>query len=394
MERKQEQGGNLMNQIQFVDLHAQYEEIKEETHKLWEEILESMYLYLGPNVQKFEKEFALFNKVKYCVGVGTGTEAVHLAIRSLGIGEGDEIITSSHTFFATIEAIIHAGTYPVLIDIDPQWYTLSPEAVSNYIESYCIKEKNGLKDKKTGKIIRAILPVHLYGHPADMDALREIADEYNLMLIEDSAQAHGAEYKGKKAGALGDVAAFSFYFSKNLGALGEGGAVTTSNEEHANRLRRLREHGQKDKYHHESIGYNSRLDELQAAVLRCKLKLLNKWNDRRREIASFYNDALNGLPLKTPTEAEWAHHVYHLYVVRSTRRDELFKYLKEKGIGCGIHYPIPCHLQEAMKKYGYKEGDLPQTEKIAKEVLSLPMHPHLREDDTLRVVKTIKEFYE
>lgn len=383
-----------MNQIQFVDLHAQYEEIKEETHKLWEEILESMYLYLGPNVQKFEKEFALFNKVKYCVGVGTGTEAVHLAIRSLGIGEGDEIITSSHTFFATIEAIIHAGTYPVLIDIDPQWYTLSPEAVSNYIESYCIKEKNGLKDKKTGKIVRAILPVHLYGHPADMDALREIADEYNLMLIEDSAQAHGAEYKGKKAGALGDVAAFSFYFSKNLGALGEGGAVTTSNEEHANRLRRLREHGQKDKYHHESIGYNSRLDELQAAVLRCKLKLLNKWNDRRREIASFYNDALNGLPLKTPTEAEWAHHVYHLYVVRSTRRDELFKYLKEKGIGCGIHYPIPCHLQEAMKKYGYKEGDLPQTEKIAKEVLSLPMHPHLREDDTLRVVKTIKEFYE
>ena len=383
-----------MNQIQFVDLHAQYEEIKEETHKLWEEILESMYLYLGPNVQKFEKEFALFNKVKYCVGVGTGTEAVHLAIRSLGIGEGDEIITPSHTFFATIEAIIHAGTYPVLIDIDPQWYTLSPEAVLNYIESYCIKEKNGLKDKKTGKIIRAILPVHLYGHPADMDALREIADEYNLMLIEDSAQAHGAEYKGKKAGALGDVAAFSFYFSKNLGAFGEGGAVTTSNEEYANRLRRLREHGQKDKYHHESIGYNSRLDELQAAVLRCKLKLLNKWNDRRRDIASFYNDALNGLPLKTPTEAEWAHHVYHLYVVRSTRRDELFKYLKEKGIGCGIHYPIPCHLQEAMKKYGYKEGDLPQTEKIAKEVLSLPMHPHLREDDTLRVVKTIRAFYE
>jgi len=383
-----------MNQIQLVDLHAQYEEIKEETHKLWEEILESMYLYLGPNVQKFEKEFALFNKVKYCVGVGTGTEAVHLAIRSLGIGEGDEIITPSHTFFATIEAIIHAGTYPVLVDIDPQWYTLSPEAVSNYIKSYCIEEKNELKDKKTGKILRAILPVHLYGHPADMDALREIADEYNLMLIEDSAQAHGAEYKGKKTGALGDVAAFSFYFSKNLGAFGEGGAVTTSNEEYANRLRKLREHGQKDKYHHESIGYNSRLDELQAAVLRCKLKLLNKWNDRRREIASFYNDALNSLPLKTPTEAEWAHHVYHLYVVRSTRRDELFKYLKEKGIGCGIHYPIPCHLQKAMKKYGYKEGDLPQTEKIAKEVLSLPMHPHLREDDTLRVVKTIREFYE
>lgn len=382
-----------MNQVPLVDLHAQYEEIKEEMHKLWEEILESMYLYLGPNVKGFEKEFALFTQVKHCVGVGSGTEAIHFSIRALGIGEGDEIITPSHTFFATIEAIIHSGAYPVLLDIDPELYTLCPEAVKDYIKSYCTKEKAYLKDKKTGKILKAILPVHIYGHPANMDAFKEISDEYNLMIIEDSAQAHGAEYKGKKAGTLGDIAAFSFYFSKNLGAFGEGGAVTTSNDEYANRIKRLREHGQKDKYHHESIGYNSRLDELQAAVLRCKLKLLKEWNDRRREIASFYNDALKDLPLKTPTEAEWAHHVYHLYVIRADERENLFGYLKDRGIGCGIHYPIPCHLQEAMKGYGYNEANLPETEKASKEILSLPMYPHLSEDDTLRVVETIKEFY-
>ncbi len=382
-----------MNQIPLVDLHAQYEEIKDEMYKLWDEIFESMYLYLGPNVKSFEKEFALFNHVKHCVGVGSGTEAVHFALRALGIGEGDEVIAPSHTFFATIEAIIHAGAYPVLLDIDPKWYILSPEAVSNYIERYCSKEKNVLKDKKTGKILKAILPVHIYGHTADMDTFKDIANEYNLAVIEDAAQAHGAEYKGEKAGALGDIAAFSFYFSKNLGAFGEGGAVTTNNDEYAKRVRRLREHGQKDKYHHQSIGYNSRLDELQAAVLRCKLKLLKKWNDRRREVASFYNDALQDLPVKIPAEAEWAHHVYYLYVIRSEERDELFGYLKDRGIGCGIHYPIPCHLQEAMKRYKYKNGDLPETEKTAKEVLSLPMHPHLSEDDTSYVVETIREFY-
>jgi len=382
-----------MNKIPLVDLHAQYEEIKDEMYKLWDEILESMYLYLGPNVKGFEKEFAEFNRVKHCVGLGSGTEAIHFSIRALGIGEGDEVIAPSHTFFATIEAIIQAGAYPVMLDIDPELYTLCPDAVREYIESNCSKEREGLKDKNTGKILKALLPVHIYGHPADMDAFKEISDEYNLMIIEDAAQAHGAEYKGRKAGALGDIAAFSFYFSKNLGALGEGGAITTNSDEYAERIRKLREHGQKDKYHHDSIGYNSRLDEIQAAVLRCKLKLLKKWNDRRREVASFYNNALKDLPLIIPTEAEWAHHVYHLYVICSDKRDELFGHLRDRGIGCGMHYPIPCHLQEAMKGYGNSEGDLPETEKAAKEILSLPIYPHLSEDDTSRVVETIREFY-
>lgn len=382
-----------MNKIPLVDLHAQYEEIKDEMYKLWDEILESMYLYLGPNVKGFEKEFAEFNRVKHCVGLGSGTEAIHFSIRALGIGEGDEVIAPSHTFFATIEAIIQAGAYPVMLDINPELYTLCPDAVREYIESNCSKEREGLKDKNTRKILKALLPVHIYGHPADMDAFKEISDEYNLMIIEDAAQAHGAEYKGRKTGALGDIAAFSFYFSKNLGALGEGGAITTNSDEYAERIRKLREHGQKDKYHHDSIGYNSRLDEIQAAVLRCKLKLLKKWNDRRREVASFYNNALKDLPLIIPTEAEWAHHVYHLYVICSDKRDELFRHLKDRGIGCGMHYPVPCHLQEAMKGYGNSEGDLPETEKAAKEILSLPIYPHLSEDDTSRVVETIREFY-
>lgn len=382
-----------MNKIPLVDLHAQYEEIKDEMYKLWDEILESMYLYLGPNVKGFEKEFAEFNRVKHCVGLGSGTEAIHFSIRALGIGEGDEVIAPSHTFFATIEAIIQAGAYPVMLDIDPELYTLCPDAVREYIESNCSKEREGLKDKNTRKILKALLPVHIYGHPADMDAFKEISDEYNLMIIEDAAQAHGAEYKGRKTGTLGDIAAFSFYFSKNLGALGEGGAITTNSDEYAERIRKLREHGQKDKYHHDSIGYNSRLDEIQAAVLRCKLKLLKKWNDRRREVASFYNNALKDLPLIIPTEAEWAHHVYHLYVICSDKRDELFRHLKDRGIGCGMHYPVPCHLQEAMKGYGNSEGDLPETEKVAKEILSLPIYPHLSEDDTSRVVETIREFY-
>jgi dTDP-4-amino-4,6-dideoxygalactose transaminase len=382
-----------MKQIPLVDLHAQYEEVKDEMHGLWDEILSSMYLYLGTNVQEFEKEFASYSNVKNCIGVGSGTEALHFALKSIGVGANDEVIVPSHTFFATVEAVIHTGSYPIMLDIDTKSYTLSVEDTQDYIEKNCIETKEGLKDKKTGKILKAILPVHIYGHPADMDGLREIAKKYDLFLIEDAAQAHGAEYKDRKVGSLGDLAAFSFYFSKNLGAFGEGGGVTTDNAEYAEVIRRLREHGQSSKYSHELVGFNSRLDELQAAVLRCKLKLLDDWNGKRRKIAHFYNEALKGFPLVTPEESEDVFHVYHLYVIRSAERDRLFKHLKRNGIGCGMHYPVPVHLQKAMKGNGYKSGDLPKTEKIAAEILSLPMYPHLTEEDAGRVVETIRKFY-
>jgi dTDP-4-amino-4,6-dideoxygalactose transaminase len=382
-----------MKQIPLVDLYAQYEEVKEEMHGLWNEVLSSMYLYLGPNVKEFEREFASYNNVKHCIGVGSGTEALLFALKAVEVGKEDEVIAPSHTFFATIEAIIHAGAYPVMLDIDPKSYTLSAEKTMEYIKNNCIRGKEGLKDKKTGKVLKAIIPVHIYGHPADMDAFNEIADKYDLYIIEDSAQAHGAEYKGKKAGSLGDLAAFSFYFSKNLGAFGEAGGVTTNNDQYAQIIKRLREHGQNGKYSHELVGYNSRLDELQAAVLRCKLKLLDKWNQKRREIAYFYNKALKDLPIVIPDEAKGIFHVYHLYVIRSKERNELAEHLKGKGIGCGMHYPVPVHLQEAMKGNGYKKGDLPETERVAAEILSLPIYPHLSEEDAGIVVETIRDFY-
>ena len=382
-----------MNQIPLVDLRAQYEEVKDEMLGLWDEVLDSMYLYLGKNVQEFEKEFASYNNVKHCIGVGSGTEALLFALKVVGVGKGDEVIAPSHTFFATIEAVIHAGAYPVMLDIDTKSYTLSVDDTREYIEGNCIKEKEGLRDKKTGKILKAIIPVHIYGHPADMDGFNEIARKYGLFIIEDAAQAHGAEYKNKKTGTLGDLAAFSFYFSKNLGAFGEAGGVTTDNDDYSKVVRRLREHGQNGKYSHELVGFNSRLDELQAAVLRCKLKLLDGWNERRRKIAHFYNEALKDLPVVIPEEAKDVFHVYHLYVIRSEQRDKLFEHLKRNGIGCGMHYPVPIHLQKAMKGNGYKRGDLPNTEKIASEILSLPMYPHLTEEKAGKVVEAIRNFF-
>ncbi|MEO0293956.1 MAG: DegT/DnrJ/EryC1/StrS family aminotransferase [candidate division WOR-3 bacterium] len=382
-----------MRNIPLVDLRAQYEEIKDEMHTLWNNILNSMSLYLGPNVQEFEREFAFYNNVRHCIGVGSGTEALLFALKAIGVGKGDEVIVPSHTFFATIEAVIHCGAYPVMLDIDSKTYTLSSERTLEYIERNCIRERGGLKDKKTGNFLRVILPVHIYGHPADMDEFKKIAKRYGLYIIEDAAQAHGAEYKGKKVGTLGDIAAFSFYFSKNLGAFGEAGGVTTNNDDYAEIIRKLREHGQTTKYSHELVGFNSRLDELQAAVLRCKLKLLDKWNKKRREIASFYNENLKELPIVTPIESKDSYHVYHLYVIRTKERDRLAEYLKDKGIGCGMHYPIPVHLQKAMQGNGYKRGDLPVTEKITNEILSLPMYPHLSYEDAGRVVEAVRDFY-
>ena len=301
-----------MRNVPLVDLKAQYREIKEELFRMWEEILEGMRLYLGPNVQAFEMEFGEYIGVAECIGVGNGTEALHYAIRAAGVNPGEKVITVSHTFFATIEAIIHAGAEPVMVDINEDTYNISPDRILEYIETKCRFDGETLIDTSDGKVVRAILPVHLYGQSACMGRIMEIAKKYNLKVIEDAAQAHGAEYNGRKVGSIGDVAGFSFYFSKNLGAFGEAGGVTTNDPDIAYMVKRLREHGQKDKYHHEMFGFNGRLDELQAAVLRLKLKRLDKWNERRRTIARMYNDYLSDLPIKTPVEHEKAKHVYHL----------------------------------------------------------------------------------
>lgn len=378
-----------MKNIPLVDLKAQYFEIKDELHKAWEEILSGMNLFLGPNVQAFEKEFSQYLNVKECMGVDNGTDALCVAIRAAGIKPGTKIITVSHTFFATVESIWLVGCEQILVDIDEKTYNISIAEVKRYIEENTKFNGERLIDKD-GKVISGIMPVHLYGQPADMDEIMNIAKKYNLIVIEDASQAQGAEYKGRKVGSIGDITGMSFYFSKNLGAFGEAGCVTTNNEEYAKNVRLLRVHGQIDKYTHELYGYNTRLDELQGAVLRLKLKRLDKWNERRIKIAEIYKENLKGLPIVLPEKNNDVKHVYHLFVIRSDKRDALFEHLKKNGIGIGIHYPIPCHLQKPLVDKKYK---LPVTEKVCKEVISLPIYPHLSDDDVLYICDRIKEFF-
>jgi len=383
----------MKKNIQLVNIKSQFEEIKENVYKEWEKIFSTMYLMLGPNMKSFEKEFAKYSMAKYGIGVDSGTTALSLALNSMGIGKDDEVITVSFTFFATIESIFHNNAYPVLIDIREDDYTMSIESLMDFIENECEFKNNKLINKKSKRHVKAIIPVHLYGMPAEMDEILNIAKKYNLMVLEDCAQAHGAEYKKKRIGSLGDAASFSFYFSKNLSALGEGGIILTSDEEIKKRAEMLRLHGQTDKYTHTEIGYNSRLDEIQAVVLREKLKLLDKWNNRRREIAKSYSEGLKNLPLKLPKEFDHKKSVYHLYVIRTEKRDELFEYLKENGIGCGIHYPIPSHLQPALKNRDVFMKNLNVSEKVSKEILSIPMHPHLSNDEISYITEKIHDFF-
>jgi dTDP-4-amino-4,6-dideoxygalactose transaminase len=361
--------------IPLVDLRNQYQVIKEEVLAEIGQALDGMQLFLGKNVQALESDFAAFCGVESAVGVSSGTDALHIAIRACGIGPGDEVITVSHTFIATIEAIILAGAKPVLVDINPQTYNIDTSQIERMINS------------KT----RAILPVHLYGHPADMDPILELARAYRLKVIEDACQAHGAEYKGRRVGSIGDVGCFSFYFTKNLGAYGEGGIITTSDPDIAERCRMLRDHGQNSKYHHSMMGINGRLDEIQAAVLRVKLPHLEDWIEKRRNIAQAYNA---GLPviLEKPQEMPWAKHVYHLYVIRTPEREELRAWLESKGIGAGMHYPIPIHMQEAWREYGGGDFSLPVTEKITQEIISLPVYPEMTDEEVNYVCDCIREF--
>lgn len=355
--------------IPLVDLRAQYEPLKEEIHDAWDEILSGMRLFLGPNVQAFEGEFANFCDVQHAIGVNDGTNALHLALRALGIGEGDEVITVSHTFIATAEAILLAGAKPVFIDIDPTTYTMDPARIEAAITPRT----------------KAILPVHLYGQMVDMDPILEIARGHNLATIEDACQAHGATYKGRKAGNIGDIGCFSFYFSKNLGAFGEGGMVTTNHPELADRVRMMRDHGSNVRYHHELLGWNARPDELQAAVLRIKLSHLDEWNELRRERAEEYKRLLTGSDMVLPEVLPGNEHVFHLFVVRTAERDQVRSILQEKGIGTGIHYPVPIHMQKPFLDYAPTPGNLPVTESIADEIISLPMYPELTNEQVVAV---------
>lgn len=361
--------------IPLVDLKTQYKDIKEEVLSEISQALDGMQLFLGKNVQALESDFSGYCGTEFAIGVSSGTDALHIAIRACGISPGDEVITVSHTFIATVEAIILAGAKPVLVDIDPETYNMDASQLEKAI---------------TGKT-KAIIPVFMYGHPADMDPVIEIARTHNLKVIEDACQAHGAEYKGRRSGSIGDVGCFSFYFTKNLGAYGEGGIITTSDPAIAQRCRMLRDHGQSEKYRHALIGINGRLDELQAAILKVKMPHLADWIKKRRILAQAYNEGLPDSVIK-PREMPWGKHVYHLYVVRVPEREQLREWLENKGISTGMHYPIPVHLQEAWRNSVGDELSLPITEKITKEILSLPIYPELTIEEVDITCKFVQEF--
>ena len=365
--------------VPFLDLRMQYESIKDEVHQAIREVCESCAFAGGPFVAEFEKAFASFCGTKYAIGVASGTDAIWAALIAVGIGPGDEVITTPNTFIATAEAITFSGAKPVFVDIDERTYNINPELIEAAITPRT----------------KAIIPVHLYGQPADMDPIMETARRYNLFVIEDACQAHGAEYKGRPAGSIGDAGCFSFYPGKNLGAYGEAGAVTTNNAELADKMRTFRDHGQKKKYYHSIVGWNARMDGFQGAVLSVKLKYLSKWNEGRNKNASLYNKLLGGVDgVVTPEKADYAKHVYHIYAVRTKKRDEMISFLAQKDVLCGIHYPVPLHLQEAYKSLGYKKGDFPIAEKCAEEIVSLPMFAELTGEQIKKVASEIKIFLE
>ena len=347
--------------VPFVDLKAQHRPIDSELSEAIARVLRNTSFVQGPEVKAFEEAFASYLGVGHCVAVNSGTAALHLTLLALGIGPGDEVITVPHTFIATSEAISAVGARPVFVDVDPVSYTMNPALVEAAI---------------TGRT-RAILPVHLYGNPAEMDSLLAIARRHNLALVEDACQAHGAHYKGRMAGTMGAAGCFSFYPSKNLGSCGEGGAMVTNDEALAKKIRMLREHGSVKKYEHSFPGYNFRMEGIQGAVLATKLKHLDGWNDQRRALAKRYGERLAGQAIVLPKEAAQARHVYHLYVIQAEDRESLRDHLARRGIETGLHYPVPLHLQEAYASLGYRTGNFPVTEQLTQRILSLPMYPEM-----------------
>lgn len=348
-------------QVPFVDLRAQYVSIKDEVDAAIRGVLDDCAYVGGVSLDHFERDFAVYCRARYAIGVANGTDALHLALRAVGVGADHEVIAPAHTFIATAAAIEMSGARPVFVDVDPETYTMDPTGVEAAITPRT----------------RAIIPVHLYGQPVDMQPILEVADQRDLVVIEDAAQAHGAEYRGQRVGGIGHLGCFSFYPSKNLGAYGDGGAVTTNDAELARRVSQLRDHGRISKYEHSVVGYNSRLDALQAAVLRVKLQHLDEWNRQRQRVAAWYDEALALAGLAPPRVRPDSTHVYHLYVVRTATREEFRSRLESEGISTGVHYPIPLHLQPAFRHLGYRIGDLPASEAAANQVFSLPIFPEL-----------------
>jgi dTDP-4-amino-4,6-dideoxygalactose transaminase len=376
--------------VPFIDLKAQFETIRDEISVAMAQVLESSAFAGGPFVERFETEFAQSCQCKHAVGLGSGTEAIWLALLALGIGHGDEVITVPNTFIATAEAISFCGAQPLFVDIDEQTYNMDPQRLNDYL-----KRRFFHQTSRPAPWPKVVIPVHLFGQMADMDPIVEIAKAYELFVVEDACQAHGAEYKGRPAGSIGDLGCFSFYPGKNLGAYGEAGAVVTDDADLADKIRLLRDHGQPVKYHHAVVGWNARMDGLQGAVLGVKLRHLAAWNESRRKNARTYNALLTDtVGIKIPREAAYARHVYHVYAIRTKQREALMRALVEKDIHCGIHYPIPVHLQRAYQGLHLREGTFPIAELCASEFLSLPMFPELSKEQIEYVVTEIEHFME
>jgi dTDP-4-amino-4,6-dideoxygalactose transaminase len=367
----------MADKVPYLDLPAQIRGIRKELDAAIARTIDNCSFCLGPDVAQFEKDFARFIGAEHCVGFNSGTSALHVALLLLGVGPGDEVITTPFTFVATSWAISYAGAKPVYVDIDDATMNLDPKRLERAIT------------KRT----KAVLPVHLYGHPFDLDPILAICMKHKLPLVEDACQAHGAKYKGKTVGAAGDISCFSFYPGKNLGACGEGGALVTNNAAFAARARSLREHGSTVRYYHDEVGFNYRMEGIQGAVLGVKLPHLQKWTDARRRVAQRYHELLRDTPLQLPREAGYAESACHLYVVRHARRDELKKHLDANGVGCALHYPLPLHLQKCYAALGHKPGDFPVAEKAARECLSLPIYPELTDAQIRRVTEAVKSFF-
>ena len=364
------------DKVPYLDLAAQIRGIRKEIDAALARTVDNNSFCLGPDVVQFEKDFAKFCEASHCLGFNSGTSALHIALKILNIGEGDEVITTPFTFVATSWAISYVGAKPVYVDIDDATFNIDPAQIERAITP------------KT----KAILPVHLYGQPCDMDKILEICRKHKLPMVEDACQAHGAKYKGRLAGTFGDMSGFSFYPTKNLGACGEGGALVTNNDKYATRARSLREHGSTVRYYHDEIGYNYRMEGFQGAVLGVKLPHLAKWTKERQRVAALYTELLPKTPLRLPLQAPYAESAWHLYTIRHPRRDELKKHLEDNGVGCAVHYPIPLHLQKAYAHLGYKAGDFPVAEKASRECLCIPMYPELTDAQIIRVTDVIKKF--